>query len=114
MRSLPVVLVLLVPVASCAPSDLGASCQIPESIQEAFDNPSSASDPPSSSRSLVYFGAADCDDQVCLQRSGSAAGVCSRACLDERDCGPGWSCETLVPASLRVEGVASGNYCVAR
>ncbi|HEY3448239.1 MAG TPA: hypothetical protein VGK67_17920 [Myxococcales bacterium] len=62
----------------------------------------------------LYLGASECDDQVCLRRSQSSESFCSRSCLDAADCGAGWACVQLVPASLDLEGVEGSRYCVAR
>ena len=100
MRLVPFLLVF----ASCAAgSDLGAPCQMPASVQSgdlAFD--------------YLYLGTTECDDLVCLRRSQSTSSFCSRPCLDASDCGAGWSCLQLVPASVPLEGVTDTRYCTAR
>lgn len=95
----PLLLALAVSLASCGTSDLGSPCEMPASVEAgepAFD--------------YLYLGTAECDDLVCLRRKGTTSSVCSRACLDESDCEPGFACVKLVP-SVEMEGVDATSYC---
>ena len=49
-------------------------------------------------------GDGDCNSNICLFKSGSAFGYCSKICSSFTDCPDFWNCEEV--------GNASGTYCV--